>query len=958
MSSILGQSSTTDAIEMSSTHDRYSVIHGNRRSKDGEESNNNSASFRHLSIASKPSSDSGTYGTSDVSDGSETLDRDDFFNDEEFGDLDNLSLDSQPMVMDRWVDSACSCLDHPVVLYQSMCLGRETSLLRQSKGISRSTIYHNTATSTNLNISAAKQQNPRLKDKAIHINCDTNDAESAMDDAKKNEIQIMRIQPEEDFEFKDIEGSEKKRNNSQKPIKKERQELVATDVIKNDNGFRLEPTTMSEYRPEESHEKKHIIEKKKTNEEAQSISNASAKSMLERAIQKAAKEDEERDVHAQLSEAYKDVDVKIDPPSDTQIAATRKGQPADSYLANHPNLELSACSRPSEIVSKKDEKVMEVAEDPSGRGQRTPSPNVIASRRSNRVSGTQEIEIPSSDEQSLSNSVEIIDVLSMDDQDSWIPGSRNDIDYSISKNRDNLHQDSQNSPRSNDRSNTLSDLSSSKIHDQQDDRPITADSSNVDDLWTEEAAKLNMGTSSNGATSSRSKGIAAAQSAEDLWNEERMKLQNISDDIFDDPKAREAFLGHRQGRLRDAGIDSSSSNIMRSQSRRQKVQNVLKGRSREDFLTKQSKRNSRSKSLGRNRPSPEIISVIEQSTSESRERNLASKLIPIQQVSGDPLNVTPLSSRKKDLVAVRSIEEGQRIRSSKRDATKYNAVSHRKSSAHAPIDVHNYAGESFSRGPYDERSNSSHLKPKKDVFIKSSSRQRSKSRDPIGTKGLPNVENPAKKHLLSDERDDQESLPSINPIESRPTAATIEKNWSGYDTAISATKELRKLEKKIERQLRRADLDSQTDQSKEIRRMEKNLSKKLRSVNSDDLDAQTMSSREIRRLEKQLAQKLSGENENRASKLKRIKRKGVSSARGLVPLSSKLKEERQHLAQEPSSHSGQNNHERSPDYVTTPSYEDQDNRPDKSRYENSKGLRSRYVRRGIGRRNYSRVPGD
>jgi len=985
MSSTLGKPSRTDAIDKDSTYDHYSVIHSNHRSNDGEESNTNSVSFRHLSVASESSFDSRTYGTSYVSDGSETLERDEFFDDEEFGDLDNLSLESQPMVMDRWVDSACSCLDHPVALYQTMCLGREISLLRQSKCISRPTIYHNTATSTNLNISATKRRSLRLKEEVVYKKGETNDVEATTVDEKKNDIKIMQIQPEEDFEPKDIESSEKKRNDSHTTRIKERKDLGTMDALESDNTFRLDSIVMNESRPEESFEKKQIIENKKTTEEeeeAANVSNDSTKSMLERAIQKVAKADEERDINTLLSKTIKDVDAKIDPPSNLQVAVTREDQSIDSHPAKNPKLELSTSDRPPESLSKKDEQSFEVAEDPSGRGQRSPSPTVMAqttteeaSQRTNSDSRTQEREIASNYEKNLSNSVEIIDVLSMDDQDSWIPGSRNDVDHSISQNGNSIHQDSQNSPR--DRSSTPNSLPSFKNRDKQDDRSITADSPNVDELWIEEEAKLNMKTWLNGATSSRSQGLTGAQSAEDLWNEERMKLQTTSDGIFDDPKALEAFLGLRQRRIRDADIDTK--NVMRAQSRRQKIRKALQGRGGGDPLSSNPrKENFRSKSIVRNPPSPESHSAIEQSRSESHEQGLGSRPILSQQNSGDPLNVTALPSRKKDLVAIRSIEEGQRIRSSKRDSTKYyyNAFSRHKSNVHAPIDVRTYAGESCSRGPYDEHTNPGNHQAKTDILIKSSFRQRSKSRDPIGTKPLTNDEDPSKKHLWKEKRDDQESRSSINPAENRPMAAYIEKSWSGYDTAISATKELRKLEKKIERQLRRVDLDSEMDQSNEVRRMEKKLSKKLRSIKSNDQDAQIMSSREIRRLEKRLVQTLNGDSEKRASKLKRIKRKGVSTARSPVASSNKLKEERHHLAQSVCSRPSLYELQRSPDFMNTPappskssseesqgnwdikahSQESQDNRPNKSRHVKSKGLRSRYARRGTSRRSYSRVP--
>jgi hypothetical protein len=950
MSSISVQSSTTDAIDVDSTNDRHSVISGNHQSKDGDESNYNSAaSFRHLSVASGSSFGSRTCGTSFVSDQSETIGHDEYFDDDEFGDLDNLSLDSHPMVIDSFVDSACTCLDYPLMLYQKACLGTETSLLRESKSRSRPTMFHNSKTSTNLSISGAKRRSLRLKNNIIsEIGETNNDEKSTLEDEKKTEIKVMRIQPNEDFEFKEIEGSEGKRDNSQ--TTREKEFLVPADALESDN----------ENRQEDSHEKKETIEEKKINdEEEQSVSNASTKSMLERAIQKVAKEDEERDITARLSETFKDVDVKVDPPSDAEIEASCEGHLPNSHPENHPSLELSTSDRPSESVSKKDEKSMGFREDPSGRGQRSQSPIETkemttegTSRGSKNSPRTQEREIMSNDENSLSDSVEIIDVLSIDDQDSWTPGSRSEIEHSLSQIRDNRHQDSRNVPRLNDRGN----------HEQQDDYPLSTNSSNVDELWIEEEAKLSMKTSLSRVTSTASKGLAAAQSAEDLWNEERKKLQTSSDVIFDDPNAREAFLGRRQGRLRDAVIDAR--NRTRSPSRRQKIQKVLKDIGREDSSSsKLDENDSRSKSLGRSRPSPEILSVIEQSRSvieqsrsESRSRAqiLPRKPVLSQQSSRDSINAAPYS-RRKDLVAVRSIDEAQRIRSSKPDVTKYNPVSRNN----LPVDYHRLAGKSTSRGPFDDHSNPSHRQSNIDFLIKTPSRQRSKSRDPVGRKGPVNVDLPSMKYLLlSDERDDQESLPSIRPVEGRPAAAPVGKNWSGYTTAISATEELRKIEKKIERQLRRADLDSRMEQSKEVRRMEKKLSKKLRSIKSDDLDDQRMSPREIRRLEQHLAKTMSSESENRASKLKRIKLKGVTSTRVPVISSSMSKEEKYYLPQEPSSHSVRNDLKRSSSYglPRSPSLESQDNRPDGSRFENSKSLRSRYARRGIGRRSYSRVP--
>ena len=907
MSSTAGRSSTTDEFDVEdSTYDRDSVNPNYQRGEDGEESTHNSASFLHLSFASGSSFDSRTYGTSTyISGGSETLERDGF-SDEEFGDLDNLSLESQPMAMDRWVDSTCSCLDYPALVYQKMCMQTETSLLRESEGIPRSTfsISNSTNSPTNLGIAAAKRRNLRREGKATPNDGKLNDNVSSMRDERKNEIRKMPIQPKKHFDFNDVESSERERGDSQTPRKKEPEELVATATKCYDDASRLEKKSMREKRSEDS-------EKKKTNEEAQSISNGSTESMLERAIQKAAKEDEERDIKMRLSETFNDVDAKLDPPSHTETENTREGKAGDSYLTNRHDIESSTSKGPIEGSPKKEKEMVEFPDDPSGRGQRSPllpvikqTTSVYASQQSDSAQRIQE----SHEAKSTTSSMEIIDVISIDDQDSWTPGSRNEIDRSTKKLGENRHSHSQDSSRPDDPSISSIHVSSPKAHDQHHDRHMTTDSSTVDELCIEEEAKLNMRISSNRSTSTASKDLAGSKSAEALWNEERMKLQTISDVV------------------------------VRSQSRRQLIQKVLEGTGREDYIFNPSTKNFRSTSAGRRRPSSDTFCAIEQS--RSREQSLVSQQILLQQGSKDSLSNLPLSPRSKDLVAIRSIEEAQRIRSSKRDKGKYSIPSHYES------DRHSYTRESSSRSPYDEHSKANIHQPEIDHMIRSLSLQKSRNRDPTGRRGHSNVEGPAKKYIMSDERDDQESLPSSPPIGNKHPAAHVGNNWSGYDTAVSATKELRQLEKKIERQIRRADADPQIDQSKEKRRMEKKLSKKLRSIiKSDDTNAQKLSSKEIRKLEKHLAQTLNGENETRASKLKRVKHK-----------------EKQRFTQAQHSHSTPHELQQSDGYPITHSHlskallqESRDQRPERSRYEELKGLRSRYARRGIGRRSYSRM---
>lgn len=859
----MGECSTIDELTVDdSTYDRYSVSTKYRNGKDGEES-----TLHPLSLASESSYDSRTYVTSVVSEGSQTLEHDDSSSDDS-DDIDNLSLESQPMAMDHWVDNSCACLDYPAMVYQRMCMQTETSLLRESTGKPRATILNIATTPnspTNLGIAAAKRRNVRLANKG--------GSKTEGSSERTNEMRKMQIQPREDFETK--------RFDTPQTLKEEPDERVATDTRECD-----EPT---ESRSEDSYESERIPDKNNLNEAEE---NDSTKSMLERAIQKVAKEDEERDVHIRLSNSSTDGGKKADPPS------------GDRYSPNLEDMEPSTPETPEESVAKKEAKTMEIPDEPSGRNERTALP--ATEQEAGEEVSQKSDSAQRTDEKSSSSSVEIIDVISIDDQDSWTPGSRSEVDHSTTKIESTapkppdapsiaLEPDAPSvalrpaepsiSVRPDDPSVSSTHVASSQIDDQRHDRLFTSDASTVDELWIEEEAKLNMRKSSTRTTHSILKqDHVAAKSAEDLWNEERKKLQTISDVVI------------------------------RSQSRRELIQKVLQGQGRDSSLTR--RREIRSTSAGRSRPSADVYS----DAIESNRSSLASRSMILQQGSGDSFNAFLLPSRSKDLVAVRSIEEGQRMRSSKRDDGKYGVSSHQLSA----------------RSRYDDYPDPSLQQPELDRLIRSISRERSRRGDPAGRRDFAN-------DLMSDSRDDQDSLPSTPLAGKRSTATHFETNWSGYENAVLATKELRKLEKKIERQIRRADVEAQMEQTKEKRRMEKKLSKKLRSImKSDDMNAQKMSSKDIKKLEKQLAQTLNGDNENRASKLKRIKHKERQRFSSSNEIPNELRQS--------------NGYSMSHSQAETPYLqESREKRPERSRYEDLKSLRSRYTRRGIGRRSYSRM---
>jgi len=1015
MSSILAESTDGDGID--SMKDRYTVVHTIRVSDNDADSQNTSVSMHNLSSNTESSSDSGTCGTSFATEGSDVLEPDGFFDADEYGDLDTLSLGSHPMV-DGWVDSACSWIDHPISLIQRIAFGRETSLLRQSKGRTRSTICKMNAISSvsNMKLSTMERRNLRLHRKGIHTNGETTDIESAMgrlalEDAKKKEIKIMRIQPKENFECRRFvsDSSEKKGPPPSSKTNEVGKELATTDIEKKDNDIstiKHDPTAMNLTRPGQSREGKEVTNDK-INEELEEADDSIADTKIteERTMENSSTQDKYN--HPQLSSTSNS--TKIDPPIVSKIASIDEDQPTGSFSSNAlRGLESSESETLTESLSQKGDtedlqslsnrgehsivKRNSITESAMDRGKIVPQGNELGITDlthidTNSTSTNDDIsrQFPDNngqkieDDKVLSSDIEIIDVLSMDDQDSWIPGSRNDQEHSIGKEK-KKHQDIENKSKNIDHTSLYSVKGSTSNHK----RDIASESNGdqvlaiVDDIWIEEEEKLNTKIAANGETFPGSTSLNNAEIAEDVWNEEKLKLQTTPDDVFGDPKTREAFLGHRRGRLRDIGMDGNNK-ISRSQSRRRKLRNVLRGERGESDGNKGSKRLSRSRSLGiRNPPSPEDGAVIKQSRSKSREGRLVSKPIPSQKDTEhhNASTTTTPPSRVKDLVVVRSIAEGQRIRSSKREYINYGAGSH----LNDPISVSKFVGEASTRGPYDEDSSRSRHRRISDRRTKSS-RQRSKSRVPTDA-NLAKTKESKNKNLTNDERDDQESVPTVCPSESRPVnTEPVANNRSDYDNAISATKELRKLEKKIEQQLRQAkresknqdSWDSQTVPSKEIRRMEKKLAKKLKAVTSDNPDSQTVSSKEIRRLEKQLAQKLSGENENRASKLKRIKRK-VSKSAVVEPdeaksYSSAVSKEHHELHQVSSRQTEHDirGDDASPELLTstspsvkTLSPQNQDNHHEMQKSDNLRSLRSsRYLRRGtnnLGHRISRRIP--
>ena len=224
--------------------------------------------------------------------------------------------------MDHFVDNTCSCLNYPSIVYQNMCMQTETSLLRESKGVPRSTIYNNSANvPTKLGIAAAKRRNVRIQSKPISTDERVNDVVSSAGHTTGSELRREEIQPKKDLDSVISEISqEKKCDESETTSQDVVEDAEAKDTQDCESTSRLEtPSSISQSCSEESEEpepsghSEQEIEQVDTIENVQTIP-TNIKEIVERAIEKAAKEDEGRDILIRVPQSFEESDVKLDPP--------------------------------------------------------------------------------------------------------------------------------------------------------------------------------------------------------------------------------------------------------------------------------------------------------------------------------------------------------------------------------------------------------------------------------------------------------------------------------------------------------------------------------------------------------------------------------------------------------------------------------------------------------------------
>ena len=421
------------------------------------------------------------------------------------------------------------------------------------------------------------------------------------------------------------------------------------------------------------------------------------------------------------------------------------------------------------------------------------APSASASAKEDTLAETPQNQVP--------NGVEVIDLQGIEEQQEWAshPGTEAKLS---SHSRRKSKIDLQELPKEEVFSPSFADRRA--LFDQKGDTsstskaPSTLSNTSVNDLVMEEEANISAKKSKRphnshvGATAR----LTNPETVDDLWNEEENKLHIIPHrtDIFDDPDAREAFLGHRRGQLQEVGFRNEEH--LRSTSRSRHLFDSAFEKSNREAVKMLGSKNSNS----RRAPTPEQSRPIAQSNIHSS---------PVMEDS------VPVPSRRRhisELAAVRSMKDSRRLQS--------NAIRA------------DQEGQGESRDPSEHESSG-----RMGVIY----HQDEKDRSPRKSKSRDNRERA--QNMVSTNGEDRQS---------RSRRGSGPESWPDYHTVISATKELKKLEKKIEKQLRT------------VRRETRN----------QDWENQShVSSKEIRKLEKQLAQKLKRESEKRGAKLKRIKRR-------------------------------------------------------------------------------------
>ena len=507
-----------EGTQNSGSIDRYSVNHDNQHSEEEEE---------EKTLDGESSFDSRTYGESTFVtdyDGESTFVTEGYDGESTLVTAldEEMSLESQHMIMDHFLDSSCACLNYPSIVYQNLCMETETSLLRESKGVPRSTIYQNSANAPrNLGIAAAKRRNVRIQGKESQKDERVNDAVSSAEYTTGSELRKERIQQKNELDSID-ESSEVL------------EETEVGDTRDDERPSRLDTPLLSQSSSEDSQESEHsdhsevsdiseeIIEKTETTEDVKTIP-TDIKEIVERAIDNAAKEEKEREISIRVPKKSEESNEKIDPPT------------ADEHLVDE---ELRAPTEPKESEQHRNVNVIEVRDNLTQLGEgiwSVPVTGHTARERDSQEANTAEDRQEHHDENSII-SHEIINLVSLDEQDSWTPAIVE------------------------------------QTRDQSNDRRVAFDSSAVEKLRSEGEPKLNTIRSSNRGLSASRRDLVTAKSAEALWNEERRKLQTISDVEVRSQSRRQLIKKVLEG--------TRTENIFSNKTSEERLKSINAGRSR------------------------------------------------------------------------------------------------------------------------------------------------------------------------------------------------------------------------------------------------------------------------------------------------------------------------------------------------------------------------------------------
>jgi hypothetical protein len=550
--------------------------------------------------------------------------------------------------------------------------------------------------------------------------------------------------------------------------------------------------------------------------------------------------------------------------------------------------------------------------------------------------------------------IEVIDVFEFDDQDSWTPGeekralspsqSKHSVrKYAFEKSRDPTPSKSTHASRM-----SRDPTPSKALFASKKDGAIAR---RVIDIWEEEEEKLK-------EFSTRNFSQGAKPQEPKLKTSSRKK-------IFDDPLAREDFAGHRRGRLGNSEKVKESRSRSKSKSRRQrevekpptpedasvtnrrvKRSKSLEARLRleelelENTLRKSTSRDSRYKETQPNasREAAPPVPVLEhrQWATESRHPSRESGR---HEEIGDNESRMP---KKKDLVAVRGIDEGQMLRTPTpqrnqelREKSDIRGPSAKSRDNTAPDAIQYGIDPTKSREtrhPIDEQSERSRGKPstrsvrgpkslheREDRGVRSSG-SRDYAEVISSTQGI--VIHTSKSRDSHDRRGRSvgRDRPEIMDVTAVPDDYGIRKLREGGGVHRSKSRDSRddhgtrhssrhsqrrsgkedpaghfpnsgeyedvdndKSRRREKRSSRNNDSGSVISASKGLRRLEKKLGKQIMQVkqeharNGAEWDERSVySSKDLRKLEKQLVQKLKHDDEKRAVKLKRLRLKRES----------------------------------------------------------------------------------